>query len=1110
VIVPSPSLVLRLLRGPPFPHHPLRPLVATPWNHGPSGEQRRRKPCSFYVQYVSLIPSRRYLRQYPSPNDDLPPCLVIFLSALRTRLVVAPGGLALLCLLSACARNRDGLDGFRAALASSPGVAPRLSPVHQFRPCTERFSPAGTIVVADCPAPRKRNRTRFPTIPSSADDPRSLQLRALSDLVRIDPRGKALDRSITSFRRAVELAGDSAPVLADLAAALIVRAERTQAPRDLLEAYEVAERALSHDSRNPSALYNRALAIDRFGLVDEAVRGWTAYLSADSTSGWAREARRRIARARATARPRQPRLESPLADFAPYAAADPQMARELGMNSLLATWGAAVATGDAARTEAALLRAGALGSALERRPGGDRSLIDAVRAIRRTTANPSRTAALALAHRTYGRAMAAYDSGAFERAAPLLDEAEANAGASPPLRGWARVFRAATSSHLESREVALARLRTTAESIDAFAHPAMAARARWSLGTTLTRDEQWETGLVEMLRSVRLFERAGEAENVGAALNTVLDARFVLGEPDSAYAALHRALARLRPYRASLRLHNLLGSAADQVAIDGLPHAAVLLANEDVRVSGRQPPLFLAEALLRRTRHLATVGELRRARSDFDRAQPVIAALDSSYIAQWYHADVQEAEAITRFGSAPARKAAALDSAAAFFTSISLPFRLLPVLVGAAEARLAAGDPADAARRLEGVMRLLEQRRDSIGVEPRRAAVFDAARHVVDRLVMLELAQSRVDAALGYVDHARASLAASGRATPAGAPHGRPGEVAVEYALIADTLLAWTLVDGHSRLARSVVDTLRLLRTIEGVEGALEAGAGDAKVRPALAQLYEWLVRPMEARLGGAETPLALVVDGSLAAVPFAALYDAHRGRYLGEDHPLRFAVSLAEATRLPPPDSTGGEVLFVADPAFDRRQNPLLDLLASARAEVERSAGAYPGAVVLEGPRADREAVTSAVLRARMVHFAGHAVFDDARPERSYLVLAPSKGDASGRLTAAELARLDLRQVRLVVLSACRTTQTGHSRGAGYSGLSGALLAAGASGTIGSTWDVDDRSTGELMVGFHHALRRGLGPRDALRAAQLALLRSGDPRLRAPAAWAGFRYAGR
>jgi hypothetical protein len=154
---------------------------------------------------------------------------------------VARSALALLCTLSACARDADGLGEFQAALASAPGVAPRLSVAHEFRPCTERLTPAGTIVVADCPASNRRKPRRFPPFRVSADDPRSLHLAALVDLVTLDPRGQSLDRSITSLRRTAELTGDSAPVLADLAAALIVRAERTQAPRDLLEAYELAE-----------------------------------------------------------------------------------------------------------------------------------------------------------------------------------------------------------------------------------------------------------------------------------------------------------------------------------------------------------------------------------------------------------------------------------------------------------------------------------------------------------------------------------------------------------------------------------------------------------------------------------------------------------------------------------------------------------------------------------------------------------------------------------------------------------------------------------------------------------------------------------------------------
>jgi CHAT domain-containing protein len=254
---------------------------------------------------------------------------------------------------------------------------------------------------------------------------------------------------------------------------------------------------------------------------------------------------------------------------------------------------------------------------------------------------------------------------------------------------------------------------------------------------------------------------------------------------------------------------------------------------------------------------------------------------------------------------------------------------------------------------------------------------------------------------------------------------------------------------------------------------------------------------------------VVLVIDGALAAVPFAALFDSRRGRYLVEDHPLRFAVSLREAQR-PSPLSPAGGALFVADPAFDRRQNPLLDRLPQAGAEVRQVVGEYAPATVLDGAQATRSSVMNELSRAAVIHFAGHAVFDDARPERSYLVLAPDRESPSGRITAAELGRLDLRHVRLVVLSACKTVRGGRSRASGYTGLSGALLAAGAGGTIGSTWSVDDSSTALLMTTFHRGFQRSRDGPGALRTAQLSFLRSGTRSLRSPAAWAAFRYAGR
>jgi CHAT domain-containing protein len=478
-------------------------------------------------------------------------------------------------------------------------------------------------------------------------------------------------------------------------------------------------------------------------------------------------------------------------------------------------------------------------------------------------------------------------------------------------------------------------------------------------------------------------------------------------------------------------------------------------------------------------------------------------------------ADLWQAEGIASLFARPARPrqaADALDSAAAYFARRAVPFRGFPAVVSSAEARLAMGDLPGATARLETALGMLERRRDSIRVEPRRAAVFDNARGVVDRVVMLHLAGGRVSRALEILDRGRASLAPAGadptegRARPLAGP---PGEVGVEFGLVADTLLAFTVTGGRVRVARMGVDTARLAETVSRLQQRLREGEDGAAVDPLLEQLYEWLLRPIHEQLGPPEGSLVVVAEGALAQVPFAALRDRRRGRYLVQDHPLRFAVSLRQAWTPRRSGRTSG-VAVVADPAFDPREHPALDRLSGAGAEAEAVAREHGGARILSGPQATREAVAGALRTAGVVHYAGHAVFDDERPERSYLVLAPAPGrPGTGRLTAGKLAEMRLEQAPLVVLAACRTVNAGRGRAQGFSGLTGGLLAAGAGGVVGGVWEVDDELTRPLMIAFHHHVRSGDGGARALRAAQLQLLASPDPALRSPAAWAGFRYAG-
>jgi CHAT domain-containing protein/Flp pilus assembly protein TadD len=107
----------------------------------------------------------------------------------------------------------------------------------------------------------------------------------------------------------------------------------------------------------------------------------------------------------------------------------------------------------------------------------------------------------------------------------------------------------------------------------------------------------------------------------------------------------------------------------------------------------------------------------------------------------------------------------------------------------------------------------------------------------------------------------------------------------------------------------------------------------------------------------------------------------------------------------------------------------------------------------------------------------------------------------ADGVLTAEEVQTLDLRHVRLVVLSACETGLGEVAGGEGLLGLQRAFQVAGAHTTVTSLWKVDDVQTRALMERFYTNLWNKELPRaEALREAQLWLLRGGmarDARLR-------------
>ena len=70
-------------------------------------------------------------------------------------------------------------------------------------------------------------------------------------------------------------------------------------------------------------------------------------------------------------------------------------------------------------------------------------------------------------------------------------------------------------------------------------------------------------------------------------------------------------------------------------------------------------------------------------------------------------------------------------------------------------------------------------------------------------------------------------------------------------------------------------------------------------------------------------------------------------------------------------------------------------------------------------------------------------------------------------------------------------------------------FLAAGIHQVVSSLWDVDDESSLLLLIRFHEELSRGQDPAEALRRAQLSLLKGPEIRMQSLASCAGFELIG-
>lgn len=104
------------------------------------------------------------------------------------------------------------------------------------------------------------------------------------------------------------------------------------------------------------------------------------------------------------------------------------------------------------------------------------------------------------------------------------------------------------------------------------------------------------------------------------------------------------------------------------------------------------------------------------------------------------------------------------------------------------------------------------------------------------------------------------------------------------------------------------------------------------------------------------------------------------------------------------------------------------------------------------------------------------------------------------GVITAEEIAMLDLRNTKLVVLSACETA-IGENLQEGFGGLVRAFKNAGVKSVLASLWKVPDDATAKLMISFYKLFLSGTEMHLALKMAQKEVSKLYPD----PYYWAGF-----
>ncbi len=440
------------------------------------------------------------------------------------------------------------------------------------------------------------------------------------------------------------------------------------------------------------------------------------------------------------------------------------------------------------------------------------------------------------------------------------------------------------------------------------------------------------------------------------------------------------------------------------------------------------------------------------------------------------------------------------------------PELLLDAHAGLSHTLALAGRDADAEAQFRATDALIERFRSELLKDEYKLTYFSSTIDFYQEYVEFLMARGKTRTGLAAAESSRARVLAdrlklSGR---------RGRNTAAEFQQIArasgSTLLSYWLGPKKSYLwvvtpaavaAFGLPPAPQIRNLVESYDRLIQRVRDPLQTESAAARtLYGTLLGPARGLLANTHR-IILAPDGPLYALNFEAIpvFDGAPHYWIRDvTVSITPALGLLSAGSVKKPGPANG-LLLIGNPLSPVEQYPNLAFAGQEMTAIQNSLPEFRK-VVFEGARAQPQCYARANPgRFALIHFVAHAAANPEEPLESAVIL--SRSGTNYKLRARDVLRTPL-EASLVTISACQSAGARTYAGEGLVGFSWAFLEAGARNVIAGLWDVDDRSTADLMAHLYAGLARGLPPAEALRAAKLRMIESPNA-YRKPYYWAPF-----